>query len=67
MLHQFDLSFWRVCFFNATVGNCFREFSIGCRSQENEPRADSTHTSVTDGNARTVRKLITEDLHITYR
>ena len=52
----------------ATIGDdWFGEFRMGRQSLEDEPRAGRPHTAVTDENVAAIRKLITEDPHITYR
>ena len=50
-----------------TVGNCFREFRMGCQSLEDEPGGGRPHTAITDENVAAMCKLTTEDLYITYR
>ena len=40
---------------------------MGHQSLEDEPGAGRPHTAVMDENVAAVRKLITEDSHITYR
>ena len=51
----------------ATVHKWFKESKKGRQSLEDKSRAGCLHTAVMDKNFTAVRKLITEDPHITYR